>query len=137
LVAGEPDPLPDLTLALARPLAQTALQLTDRGGDEDRHPPRQLLLDGQRPLGLQFEYGYTTGRRDAVDFRAQRPVPLSGDVGDVLEEVSAVDAPDELGVVEDLFDLHAADLQVLLQLSAADPDVIGPGQGLHSLIERT
>ena len=101
LLAREADPLADLALALARPLAQPALELRDRRGDEDRHGARHVLLHVERALRLELEDGDAPVAGDPVDLGAQRAVALARDVGDVLEEVALVDAADELGVGEE------------------------------------
>src|SRR5207247_8244725 len=98
--AREPDPLADLALALARPFAEAPFELGDRRRDEDRDRAWDVLLHVQGALRLQLEHGHVTGGGDPVDLRAERAVPLPGNVRNVLEEVAPVDAADELGVGE-------------------------------------
>src|SRR5205823_4596936 len=78
------------------------------------------LAFGQTPDGLRLA-------DPALVEEARRLHPP--ELGHRHQHVEHLRGRDVLGrVVENLFDLDAADLQVLLQLSAADPDVVGPGQ---------
>ena len=101
LLPGELDPLVDLAGALRRALAQAPLELVDAGGDEDRHRARHLVLDAERSLGLELEQRNVAVRRDPVELRAERAVAVAGDVLDVLEELAARDACEEVVVGEE------------------------------------
>ena len=102
LALREIEPLPDLTRALRRPLAQPPLELLDRSGHEDRHSRGDLLRDVERTFGLKLEHRDPALGGDAVDLGAERAVALPGNVRDVLEEVAARDAVRELPVREEV-----------------------------------
>ena len=69
LALGQVEPLADLPGALGRALAQPALELGARCGDEDGDDAGQLLGDLERALGLELEDGDPPLAADPLDLR--------------------------------------------------------------------
>src|SRR5256885_5337669 len=101
LLPRELDSLPYLACALRVPLPQAPLELLDACGDEDRHRARNLAFDAQGALRLELEQGHVALRRDPLELGAEGPGAVAGDVLDVLEELAAPDAGEELVVGEE------------------------------------
>ena len=100
LLARELDALADLARALRRALAQAPLELVHVGRDEDRDAALDLRLHSEGAFELELEDADLVVGRDAVDLRAQRAVPVPGDVLDPLEELVRLDPARELLVGE-------------------------------------
>ena len=92
LAMGQLETLADLGLGLGRALGQAPVELGDRSADEDRVGARHDALHVQRSLGLQLEHADAPGRADPLQLGAESPVALARDVGDMLEELSGLDA---------------------------------------------
>ena len=126
LLAGERDPLLDHAGALGRALAEPALELLDRRGDEDRERVLDPALDAQRALRLELEQRRLALAPEAVDLGVQRPVAVA-DVVDPLEELARLDPPVELGAVEKPV-VHAVLLAgTLRRASSPTPRARAPG----------
>ena len=78
LLPGEADALADLALALGRALAQPALELRDRRGDEDRHRARDVApCTASAPSVSSSSSGTLPVGRDPVELRAERAGALA------------------------------------------------------------
>src|SRR5687768_1035919 len=105
-----------------RPLAKPALELLEgRRRDEDGHRVVGRLLHFAGAGGLELEDAALAAREDALDLRPKRAVPPR-DVDDVLEELPALDAREEVLLREEVVvaPLHLA--------GAASPCRSGNGQ---------
>ena len=102
LMAGDLEALADVAGRLGRALAQAPLELGERrSGDEDGDALGHLLLDGTGAARLELENATSSFAEDALDLGSQRPVPVT-DVDDVLEELTLVDAADELLLAQEV-----------------------------------
>ena len=92
LLACEREPDVDLSAALGRALAQSALELSEgRSPDEDRDALLDRLLNAERALGLEIEQRRPPPVADPVDLRPERPGAGTPRQVDVLEECVCVD----------------------------------------------
>ena len=82
LLPRQADPLADLALALTRPLAQPALELRDRRGDEDRQSERAssaIRLSNGRSVPLEVITSFASDRRNGLTPEATgKPVLETG-----------------------------------------------------------
>src|SRR5581483_5155551 len=94
------DAPPDLARALRGGLAQPALELVNRGGDEDRDGAGGAPLPALRALRLELEQRRLPAAPQAIDLRMKRAVAVP-DVVDVLEELPGLDPSVELDTIEE------------------------------------
>ena len=154
LLVGE-EPVVD-TVALTGP-ART-------GGRRDgqpqlRHPGKQQLhhrplagaggavrtKTGRLPVEERNQFLTLAARESADRLRLADPAlvehPCRLDVAELRhrqQHVEDLRGRDELWwIAQDLFDRHLTGLQILLELGAAHPDVVGPLECFHPLIERS
>src|SRR5204863_3059522 len=89
--------------ALGRACAEPTFELVERRRlDEDRHAVGNLPLYGERSVGLQIQQRRLPVRADARDLGPERPAALAPLEVDMLEEVTRIEPPLELRMVDEV-----------------------------------